>query len=419
MCSLLSMSTPRIVGGVGEFDQGDWQISTDNTFATTIYDAQGTNDLVTHIPHDVNLSVVQASDFYARGRQRMKNGQYSPWARPVCFGLRPEFDDPIFGLRRIFSKKYGVAMLANIDENGDTVHIPRRYWEKHPLYLFPRQDVTLWGSVVSEMVYVPPCWIKHRVYDNDNGDMVIDLWFSAMEKTGDGWMLHPAFKRSPNGFLHAVRPARGDLAPSIGYVYISTASHGAINVEQKYMDNLNRLETGTLNGPWHYASIYELRLISDLIAAETLKLEINNNSGDFSWRKFQNLFQSSDRTPHYGVSFNETPEKCTSVLLSSPEMSGVLNEMPLDLPYGTGQNATEVLRGQHAGLGFDLALLGIVSAVGTAPSPFGLNRISLGQNSAIAAQTSLLETLRLGLYGLTSSNFSGSKGNVRLSKWLD
>lgn len=413
---LLAMSTPQVVGGVGEFDKADWQVSTDSTFATTLYDAQGTDDLVTHVPRDLNLSIVQASDFYARGRQRMTGGQYSPWARPVRFGLRPEFDDPIFGVRRIFSKKHGIAMLSNIDENGETVYIPMRYWNKHPLYLFLRQDVTLWGDVVSEMVYVMPCWIKYRVYDNDDGDMVIDLWFSAQQKEGDGWMLHPAFKRSPNGFLHAVHPAKGVSAPSAEYVYVSNPAYGAASVEQKYMNNLNKLEVGSENGPWHFASIYELRLISDLITAEMLRVRFSNISSPFSWRKFRGLFQW-ESTPYYGVSFRGTPEKCTFLLLSSPEMSSVFHEIPLDLPYGTGQNVTKVLRGEHAGLGFDLALFGIASAVGSTPSPFEINNVRLEKNVVIAAQTSCLPPLSLGLYGLAS--LSHSNGNVRLSKWLD
>ena len=68
-------------------------------------------------------------------------------------------------------------------------------------------------------------------------------------------------------------------------------------------------------------------------------------------------------------------------------------------------------------MGFDLALFGIASAVGSTPSPFEINNVRLEKNVVIAAQTSCLPPLSLGLYGLAS--LSHSNGNVRLSKWLD
>ena len=182
--------------GTGNFDKGDWQISTDSTFATTIYNAQGTDDLTFHTATGLNLATVLGVDFFARGRQRATDGTYTPWAVPVRFGLRPEYSDPIFGLRKIFSKKYKRPFVYNIDPEGKVVHIPQRYWDTHALYQFPKQNLVVaqktgGGDIISEMAYVPPCWVKHHVYNNDDDDMVIDLWFS-MSDEGPGWMLHPA-----------------------------------------------------------------------------------------------------------------------------------------------------------------------------------------------------------------------------------
>ena len=124
---VLGMTSPKVLAGTGNFDKGDWQISTDSTFATTLYDAQGTDDLTFHTTTGLNLTTALGVDFFARGRQRTTDGTYTPWAIPVRFGLRPEYSDPIFGLRRIFSKKYTRPFVYNIDPEGNVVHITQRY----------------------------------------------------------------------------------------------------------------------------------------------------------------------------------------------------------------------------------------------------------------------------------------------------
>lgn len=431
---LLAMTTPKVVGGVAEFDKADWQISTDSTFATTLYDAPGTDDLVTHIAKDLNLTVVQASDFYARGRQRLKDGTYTPWARPVRFGLRPEFDDPVFGLRRVFSKKYGVPMLFNIDEDGDVVYIPKRYWDRHPLYLFARQDINFGEGIgsdagtnfIGEMIYVPPCWIKHRVYDNGDGDMVIDLWFSANERSGDGWMLHPAFARSRNGFLHGVHPARVMATKKSGgeYFYMSTPrTSGYFNdAPQEPMDVLNQIvEGGSNSAPWHFVSIYEYMLLADLITAEFLSLRPLLVGTTFNWRGFRRLVDEYYYVVYSGIALQDTESKRMGVRFSPPQGGQGFYEIPLNLTLEDTGNATEIVRGHHAGLGFDLALLGIVSAVGSEPSPFGLNNIKNAKRSRpIPPNTSALNAYYKGLFGITHNNGSnGGTADVRVCKGLD
>ena len=77
---VLGMSSPKVLAGTGNFDKGDWQISTDSTFATTIYNAQGTDDLTFHTATGLNLATALGVDFFARGRQRATDGTYTPWA---------------------------------------------------------------------------------------------------------------------------------------------------------------------------------------------------------------------------------------------------------------------------------------------------------------------------------------------------
>ena len=91
---VLGMSSPKVLAGTGNFDKGDWQISTNSTFATTIYNAQGTDDLTFHTATGLNLATALGVDFFARGRQRATDGTYTlgcPRAvRPAAGVLRPD-----------------------------------------------------------------------------------------------------------------------------------------------------------------------------------------------------------------------------------------------------------------------------------------------------------------------------------------
>lgn len=431
---LLAMSTPKVVGGVGEFDKADWQISTDSTFATTLYDAQGTDDLITHIAQNLNLSVISASDFYARGRQRMTGGQYSPWARPVRFGLRPEFDEPVFGLRRVFSKKYGVLFLANIDENGEIVYISQRYWDRHPLYKLPRQDINLGkdynnADVISEMVYFPPCWIKSHIYNNDDGDMVIDLWFSAQQREGNGWTLHPAFARSTSGFLYSknfvdsksVRHSSGLLRVYASLHTNSNNTSSRVPISQNYLSNLNLVETGSSQGNWHFETFYERMLILDLVAAELLTLRPDYNEDSekrFTWRGVHVLQQYY--SAFFGMKYVYEDNRITQIHLLNPFMTGAFSTILVDLPASTNLNAQEIARGCAPSLGFDLALLGIVNAVGDGVSPFGISGLDTRPYSDFPPYITPLRLPIYDLFGVAPTCVSGQYSVVAsIGKWLE
>ena len=140
---VLAMSAPKVAVGFANFDKADWQISTDSTFATTVYNKAGSDDLTMHTTKGLNLTTTLGVDFFARGRQRTTDGTYTPWAVPIRFGLRPEYSDPIFGLRRVFSRRYGQAFMYNIDPGGNIIHISERYWRAHPLYAFVKQTIVV------------------------------------------------------------------------------------------------------------------------------------------------------------------------------------------------------------------------------------------------------------------------------------
>lgn len=428
---VLGMTSPKVLAGTGNFDKGDWQISTDSTFATTLYDAQGTDDLTFHTATGLNLATALGVDFFARGRQRATDGTYTPWAVPVRFGLRPEYSDPIFGLRRIFSKKYNRPFVYNIDPEGNVVHIPQRYWDTHPLYQFPKQNLVVaqktgGGDIISEMAYVPPCWIKHHVYNNNDDDMVIDLWFS-MSKGGSDWILHPAFTRSPNGFLHATCFSSTELTAGGNSIYVSAPNvAGYMYLEPQHLDALNILETGSKVGPWHITTIYERQLLWDLMAAEYLAQtpqQINTNWGvdnaniGVKWRSFYGPLVWCGI--YQGLSFSFAGDVCTGVQFSTPQMNSVV-DLTLGYPVDSNQKyaVTDIMRGEIIPLGFDIALLGVVNMVelGTS-SPFGINNLRLEKTGGAPNYWYVLDDTALGMLGLAPSRLTSGRYN-RLSKWL-
>lgn len=428
---VLGMSSPKVLAGTGNFDKGDWQISTDSTFATTLYDAQGTDDLIFHTTTGLNLTTTLGMDFFARGRQRATDGTYTPWAVPVRFGLRPEYSDPIFGLRRIFSKRYGHAFVYNIDPEGKIVRISKAYWAKHPLYQFPKRNLVVaqkagGENIVSEMAYVPPCWIKHRVYDNDDGDMVIDLWFS-MSNEGPDWILAPAFARSPNGILISTCFSSNAVTEHNKSIYASVPGVAGANVFlAANVDELNILETGSRNGSWHVPTIYERQLLLDLMAAEfttqnpmgiSSSWGNSNTDGNMKWHGLYGPL--SQGSVYHGVSFSYSGDLYTSIQISTPQMDPGFLMFPLNYPskeqfYGV----TDIMRGYNSHLGFDIALLGIITAL--APrggSPFGMNDVYFRKEDFVDGGCNIADT-RLGMLGLAKA-WSGYTHSSRLSKWLD
>ena len=435
---VLGMSSPKVLAGTGNFDKGDWQVSTDSTFATTLYNAQGTDDLTFHTTAGLNLTTTLGVDFFARGRQRTTDGTYTPWAVPVRFGLRPEYSDPIFGLRRIFSKKYNRPFVYNIDPEGKIVNISRRYWDTHALYAFAKQSIVISPEspdVKSEMAFVPPCWEKCHVYDNDDGDMVIDLWFSATRQTEDGWFLDPAFARSPNGFLHGTCLTSNPYVIVGGervWVYCSTPEAAAEYISLQHISNLKRLDP-----KWHYWSIYERRLLLDLLTAE--KASLNTKSGEFgtgcsntathsmSWRGFFGFFNVQNREAMIvdGLEWSASTTNFTDIRLGTPQMNNTIiipSTLPCSNSASMGVYPVDIERGYNPYLGIDLALLGLVKEVRPYSSedrttPYGMApKILIGAQIEAGAYGICVN--EMGLFGLCPG-YGENYTTCRISKWLD
>ena len=436
---VLAMSSPKVAVGSANFDKADWQVSTDSTFGTTVYNAQATDDLTMHTTKGLNLVTALGVDFFARGRQRTSDGTYTPWATPVRFSVRPDYSDPIFGLRRIFSKRYSRPFVETIDPEGNYVFIPQQYWDTHPLYAFVKQNVTISQEspeVVSEMAFIPPCWEKCRVYENDDGDMVIDLWFSAMPQNGDGWFLDPAFAKSPHGFLHGTCLPNTVGVKNNGVnvtVYRSSAGVLGGDTYSLFIQNMK-----TLSPTWHYWTIYERRLLLDLLTAERSSLKIddgafhfgqsNTVAGSMFWRGFFGLFNIRKTVYEYGMiveglDWNNTSTAFTEILLQAPAKNNFIS-IPTSLSISSNGRAcpVEIERGYNAYLGFDLALLGLVKE--TVNNDTNTKRSPYGMRSQITAIPNFYDNRKcfrpdeMGLFGLCPSYGDRGYTACRISKWL-
>ena len=383
---ILAMSSPKVIAGSANFDAADWQVTNDQSFETTLYSAAANEDVTVHRTEGLNLATALGSAFYARGRQRTSTGEWSPWAVPVSFVPRPDYDDPIFGMRRIFSRRHNSPWIWNIDPEGKQVYIPPSYFDKHPLYSFPVQDIPIGDTgLTSNMAFVAPCWIKLNVYDNDDGDMVMDLWFSATPQSGDGWMLHPAFADAGDGFWH------GTCIPttSNGYLISAPDVAGARGSSVwPYINNNKNQDAG-----WHIFSIYEQRLLLDLMMAEHLTTDparvnlgsgFNNNASSFLWRGFRGLLKSGCALAIDGIKpMSGTANPITQIGVMMPQMNGFV-PVDVSLPNSNNVYVTEVARGYNDVFGFDIALLGIPSQgeaySGQSGSPFGVVKVNVALN---------------------------------------
>ena len=449
---VLAMSSPKVAAGVANFDKADWQISSDRTFATTLYSATDTPDLAVHRAQGLNLTTVVGTDFFARGRQKTVTGEATPWAVPARFSLLPEYDNPVFGFRRVFSKLHKQPFVSNIDLDGNEVYIPKSYWDKHPLYAFARQDIVLGKdsggvNVVSEMAFVPPVWEKCNVYDNADGDMVIDLWFSATPKSGDGWFLDPAFAKSPNGFLHGVAltstASSITISPGVTASSVPISKTGVTGVGMT-MSSLRTLKE-KFNIAWHSWTIYERRLLLDLMAAEHASLKANRVSSglgsknilgeSFFWRGFLGLVNISDSqtTPSAqraiildGLEWSSLENVITEVRVKTPSLDNTIG-FALSLPWGTHDSlgtfcVTNIERGFIPLLGFDVALLGVAktaedNANGNKKCVWGMrDKIAI---SAITGDNRWgIRPDDMGLFGMAPSYGASGYFHSRLSLWL-
>ena len=473
---ILAMSRSKVIAGTANFTKADWQVSTDPTFTNTLYNAQGISDVTMHWTENLHLGSSIGTEFYARGRQwpegwTAEDADKIPWAPSVHFTVRPDYEDPIFGLRRVFSKRYKRTFVYNIDQEGKEVHIKRSYWEHHPLYAFPEENVLLGmessnNEIRSAMKIVPQAYIKSHVYEDDKGDTVIDTWYSATEQKDDGWYLDPAFVLSPNGIM--VSTYLVGTVGSNSWMYKDTEQTlGNLNVRSLYgrqPGKYSPIPDVMKNDGWHLWTIYERRLLLDLMTAETLTVYptdvsplcgVANNNLSPVWRGFYSLFNLNyafnmteldyqrSNTRNYkiaGVSFKSPG----TVLIAPPNEPLIEDESRMasfdvsgldELTYETYTsedvklyNVSEIHTGWSDAFEMELGLLGIpalANSEGVAAFPMVIpeNSLMLNDTSQRHFGMGRIVANRVGLFGLGGifSTYPASfyYDYFRISKWLD
>ena len=458
----LVMSSPKVAAGVANFDKADWQISSDSTFATTLYSATDTPDLAVHRAQGLNLTTVIGTDFFARGRQKTDTGEATPWAVPARFSLLPEYDNPVFGFRRVFSTRLGLPLIMHIGLDGEPVYIPKSYFDRHPLYAFAKQKYLLGKGtsgqdIESDMVFIPPVWEKCNVYDNADGDMVIDLWFSATPQSGDGWFLDPAFAKSPYGFLHGAGLCYPTVVGGVNGIAVSDLSKTGTAFVRSISASSEVGKLNTLEGQtgWHPWSIYERRLITDLAQAEYLTMDkgliglyaphVNSPTSvtpTVFYRGMACLWSlgSYGKGGSFIAGWGRVDGYAGKVTLQTPNnIAGGVFDIELPFPVveasELGSHAvTEIYRGQADILnGMDAALLGIPKAIQKdVRSPFALHTWAIVDRKGGSTNTTYPwvaiggynDEAILSPFGLSTPDASIGFGRVdapcavRVSKWM-
>lgn len=210
---VLFMSQPSVSLGAANFVTADYQIASDSEFTNLIYNKTDSADLSLHLTENVNLAVVNNADIYVRGRQKTDDNRYTNWTNPSKCKLNPAFDAEIFGVRRVFNKENEIILCNYIDETGNVIFPLNKYIKKHPLFQLTEYSEISFGDELipdsgyyknkMEFVFIPPIYMKHNIYNNESGDLVIDVWLSLSNQSGTGWYLHPAFLLYPNGIYYS------------------------------------------------------------------------------------------------------------------------------------------------------------------------------------------------------------------------
>lgn len=294
------MTSPQTLLGVANFNKSDWQVATDIDFNTIIYEALDQDNLTFHRSNNLNLVSNGSVDFYVRGRQKTTNATYTPYSIPVKFGLESSqslYDKHVFGLRRTFNEN-GTHQIYNIDENGDKINLTKAYFDHHPLYQNTIVDVPfdLYPNVSYKMTYIPPIYEKCNVYNDAHGSQVIDLYFSP-NKVDSSWWIDPSFISSPGGFyispnfcglkkLYDVLGVPQNTSNNVDVIYpyseqeiidlnkvYDYGSRAFSSIDRHIAGYYNDLNFNVLNNNspiFKMMSVYESRLLKDLIVAEKL-----------------------------------------------------------------------------------------------------------------------------------------------------
>ena len=328
-----------------------------------------------------------------------------------------------------------------IDEDGNEISLPKSYFDNHPLYAFPLKDITVSEGLTSSVAYIPPCWIKYAIYDNDGGDMVIDLWFCPYAKPDAGWMLYPAFENSPKGFYHGTcLAAKAQDSGGASYFVSQYDRAGDPLLHSSDFDGLNNLFTQ--DSTWHVWNIYERRLLLDLMQAEfsTFLAEsvsrgtgIANDNGAFTWRVFRGLTNPGKSSSEYltlaidgigAIARQYWNNVLQSLTLTTPSGTGTV-PLSVSILFSSNEYVSEILRGEDTELGFDIALLGLPAKIESG-APQGTNPYGAASGFSMSYST---ETTRYfafspdlsGLFTVIpqTSNAGGGTGYPRLSKTIN
>ena len=292
------MSSPfQVVGATDAHKSSDWQISNSNSFDPSNILAQSLDDTVnlTSMPFS-NLDMTGDLGFYTRVRYEGTLTGKSSYS-PIRHALLREFHDDYL---------IGVGITNNgwvrwIDEAGNLVNLRHDYFEKHPLYQFPRVIVA--GQYMRNVIET------HCRADFNTGGFRYRYWISPIPFNGSS--IHGAFGMSQAGSFLIGEYLNGDpnasSEPALSQDLRSQPGLQVVNCG-KGKPNANWLNTGedSEHAGWGLISIWEYCLIALMVVIEkkTFRWDnfwklndiysnmITDTTAGMQWRGLNNFFHS-------------------------------------------------------------------------------------------------------------------------------
>jgi hypothetical protein len=281
------LSSPfRIIGATDTHEASDWQAASRADFDPAYILAESLDD-GTNLESVIFSGTDLTGDlgFYARTRQKGALAGWSGWS-PICHALLKEFhNDFLIGI--------GITeggAVYHIDGEGNLANVRNDYFEKNPLYAFPRAIVA--GQYMRALLET------HVRCDHDAGGFKYRYWISPYAFRDS--IVHPAFALSGAGPLLFGEYLSGNDEDSGSVASLNSSPDKYLRPSSAASKNAAWLNTGEDNSHrgWGLLSVYERQLLNLLMLVEARSFSLNKA---ISSKQIFSGINGADRPNFHGI----------------------------------------------------------------------------------------------------------------------
>ena len=363
---LAELSNPVAIGSL-VVDKSDLQVNISPTFepAGMLLEKLNYNDTTVVLEPDIDWTSAP-SPVYMRARHKSTgDGIVSPYSVVPMVWLQRAYSDLTIGFEIMWrtDEVYGKGSFIRwIDSEANPLSVPLTYFDNHPVFGGMQAQKYQSGDgnpTLHDVVRVPLYYTKVQTLIRD-GFKRHRIWISPFPK--EGFRIHPAFVRSPNGFRYSAAL----LSASGGY-YQSVI--GATAVDHLSTANAISRVVG-INGtePKEVAvpSVYEFCAIKLLACIEKATLTPNiaapgsgasNGPASAIYRGIRSFLKVGTSWAMYGMYFDDATKY---IRLGAPTNPQNLVAVGAYTKTGTGDVeycATSIQEGYDPTINADLEIL--------------------------------------------------------------